>query len=61
VQIGSALRAMPESERWHERSVREHSAIVDSLRRRDARGARTRMRTHLAHTDQSVRAVLAVL
>jgi DNA-binding FadR family transcriptional regulator len=61
VQIGPALRAMPESERWHERSVREHAAIVDALRRRDARGARSRMRTHLAHTDQSVRALLVAL
>jgi DNA-binding FadR family transcriptional regulator len=61
VQIEPALRAMPESERWHERSVREHAAIVDALKRHDPRGARARMRTHLAHTDQGVRALLAAL
>jgi GntR family transcriptional regulator, transcriptional repressor for pyruvate dehydrogenase complex len=61
VQIGAALRAMPESQRWHERSIREHAAIVDALRRRDARAARARMRTHLAHTDQGVRALIVAL
>jgi DNA-binding FadR family transcriptional regulator len=61
VQIGPALRAMPESERWHERSLREHAAIVDCLSRRDVGGARSRMRTHLGHTDQGVRALLAAL
>lgn len=61
MQIGPALRAMPESTLWHERSVREHAAIVDCLTRREARGARARMRTHLAHTDQSARAVLMAL
>jgi DNA-binding FadR family transcriptional regulator len=61
MQIGGALRAMPESELWHERTIREHAAIVDAIEVRDSRAARARMRVHLVHTEQSVRALLEAL
>lgn len=61
LEISGALRGMPESELWHERTIREHATIVDAIEACDPRAARGRMRTHLAHTDQSVRALLAAL
>jgi DNA-binding FadR family transcriptional regulator len=61
MQIGGALSAMPESELWHERTIREHAAIVEAIQARNPRAARARMRVHLVHTDQSVRALLTAL
>jgi DNA-binding FadR family transcriptional regulator len=61
MQIGGALRGMPESELWHERTIREHRAIVDAIEAGDPRAARARMRVHIVHTDQSVRALLSAL
>ncbi len=61
LQIAAALRGMPESELWHERTMREHATIVEAIEARDPPGARSRMRVHLIHTDQSVRALLAAL
>jgi DNA-binding GntR family transcriptional regulator len=52
---------MPESELWHERTIREHAAIVNAIEVCDPRSARARMRVHLVHTEQSVRALLEAL
>jgi GntR family transcriptional regulator, transcriptional repressor for pyruvate dehydrogenase complex len=61
MQIGGALRGMPESELWHERTIREHAAIVEAIEAKDSRKAKARMRAHVLHTDRSVRALLSAL
>lgn len=59
--LNDALVALPESPLWHERSHREHAAIVAALRAGAADRARAAMRTHVANTESSVRTLLAAL
>jgi GntR family transcriptional repressor for pyruvate dehydrogenase complex len=59
--LNDALVVLPDSELWHARSNREHAVILAALERRDERGVRSGMRTHVDHTDQSVRALLRTL
>jgi DNA-binding FadR family transcriptional regulator len=61
MQLGTALRGMPDSALWHERTIREHAAIVQAIQARDPRRARARMRVHVVHTERSVRALLCSL
>ena len=59
--LNDALVVLPDSDLWHARSNREHAVVLAALERRDERKARSAMRTHVDHTDQSVRALLRTL
>jgi len=59
--LNDPLTALPESELWHERTYREHDAIVQALEQGDATAARRAMFAHVEHTDASVRVLLAAL
>lgn len=59
--LNPALALLPESDLWHERSNREHRAVVSALRAGHAERARGAMLRHVTHTDRSVRAVLRAL
>jgi GntR family transcriptional regulator, transcriptional repressor for pyruvate dehydrogenase complex len=59
--LNDPLTALPESELWHERTYREHQAIVDAVERGDAAAARRAMLVHVQHTDGSIRVLLAAL
>jgi GntR family transcriptional repressor for pyruvate dehydrogenase complex len=61
LELNDAMIALPESRVWHERSVREHEAIVDAVRARDRAGAEQAMRLHVTHTERSIEALLAAL
>jgi GntR family transcriptional repressor for pyruvate dehydrogenase complex len=61
VLLNDVLAVLPESRLWHERTAGEHAAILGTLEMSDAEGARRAMRAHVAHTDRSVRALLAAL
>jgi DNA-binding FadR family transcriptional regulator len=61
VVLNDVLAALPESQLWRERTRVEHAAVVLAIEARDPEGARRAMRTHVAHTDQSARALLAAL
>jgi GntR family transcriptional repressor for pyruvate dehydrogenase complex len=59
--LNDALVALPDSALWHARSNREHELLLHALDTGDGRAARRAMEIHVAHTDQSVRALLAAL
>jgi GntR family transcriptional repressor for pyruvate dehydrogenase complex len=61
ILLNDALVALPESELWHARSNREHAAVAAAVERGDERAARRAMRTHVQHTERSVRALLRAL
>jgi GntR family transcriptional regulator, transcriptional repressor for pyruvate dehydrogenase complex len=61
LELNDALIALPESRVWHERSTLEHEAILSAVRDRDPDAATTAMEAHIAHTSQSVKALLAAL
>jgi DNA-binding FadR family transcriptional regulator len=61
LELNDALIALPESHVWHERSALEHEAILQAVTDRDGAGAAAAMGTHIAHTGQSVEALLAAL
>lgn len=55
------LAALPESELWHARSHREHSAIIAAVEERDGSVAADFMREHAGATDIFAKALLEVL
>jgi DNA-binding FadR family transcriptional regulator len=59
--LNDALVALPDSALWHARSNREHELLLDAIDAGDGRAARRAMQTHVDHTDQSVRALIAAL
>ncbi|MDX6730469.1 MAG: GntR family transcriptional regulator, transcriptional repressor for pyruvate dehydrogenase complex [Baekduia sp.] len=59
--LNDAILAQPESDMWHERIHREHENILASLQARDAKRAMRAVRTHLEHSEQGIRAVIAAL
>ena len=59
--LNDALVALPDSALWHARSNREHELLLATVGAGDGRAARKAMEIHVAHTDQSVRALLAAL
>lgn len=61
LELNDALVALPESPVWHERSIREHEAILRAVTRRSRDAAIAAMEVHVAHTEQSVNALLAAL
>ncbi|MGZ4430894.1 MAG: FadR/GntR family transcriptional regulator [Gaiellales bacterium] len=61
VLLSDVLMALPESDVWQERTTREHAAVLRAVEAGDASAARKAMRTHVAHTEQSIRALLAAL
>jgi GntR family transcriptional regulator, transcriptional repressor for pyruvate dehydrogenase complex len=61
LELNDALVALPESPVWHERSALEHEAILRAVTDRNQAAAVGAMEAHLAHTAQSVNALLAAL
>jgi GntR family transcriptional repressor for pyruvate dehydrogenase complex len=61
LELNDALVALPESPVWHERSALEHEAILRAVTDRDRDAAAEAMDVHVAHTAQSVEALLAAL
>jgi GntR family transcriptional regulator, transcriptional repressor for pyruvate dehydrogenase complex len=61
LELNDAMIALPESDVWHERSALEHDAIIAAITDGDAGNAARVMQTHIAHTEQSVAALLAAL
>lgn len=61
LELNDAMIALPESPVWHERSALEHEAILGAVRDRNPDAATAAMEAHIAHTSQSVKALLAAL
>jgi DNA-binding FadR family transcriptional regulator len=61
LELNDALVALPESHVWHERSVHEHEAIARAVADADRGAATAAMDAHVAHTAQSVEALLVAL
>jgi GntR family transcriptional repressor for pyruvate dehydrogenase complex len=61
VLLNDVLAALPGSQLWRERTRVEHAAVVVAIELGDRERARQAMRAHVAHTDQSARALLAAL
>lgn len=61
LHLNSVLALLPDSQAWHEMSVKEHEAIVDALARRDPDAAHDLMYEHVKGTAGSVRALLKSL
>lgn len=61
LELNDALSALPESPVWHERSARQHEAILNAVREQDRDSAVLAMETHVAHTQKSVEALLSAL
>ena len=61
LELNDAMSALPESPVWHERSACQHEAILNAVREQDRDSAALAMETHIAHTQQSVEALLSAL
>jgi GntR family transcriptional regulator, transcriptional repressor for pyruvate dehydrogenase complex len=61
LELNDAMIALPDSPVWHERSAREHEAILDAVRERDPERAGIAMKTHVTHTERSIEALLAAV
>ena len=59
--LSEALVALPESGLWHDRTAREHAAIVEALARRDGGAAAAAMLRHVESTAKSIRALVNAL
>jgi DNA-binding GntR family transcriptional regulator len=55
------LALLPDSQAWHQKSVKEHEAILDAVSRRDPGAAYDLMYEHVKGTARSVRALLKSL
>jgi GntR family transcriptional regulator, transcriptional repressor for pyruvate dehydrogenase complex len=61
LELNDAFVALPESPVWHERSTLEHDEILRAVAGRNRDAAADAMEVHVAHTAQSVEALLAAL
>jgi GntR family transcriptional regulator, transcriptional repressor for pyruvate dehydrogenase complex len=61
LELNDVMSALPESRIWHERSAREHDAILSAVRERDRDAAAQAMQTHIGHTQSSVEVLLSAL
>jgi GntR family transcriptional repressor for pyruvate dehydrogenase complex len=61
VVLNDVLPALPESRMWHERTHRQHAALIAALRARDPKAARRAMAAHCADSAVSVHALLETL
>jgi DNA-binding FadR family transcriptional regulator len=59
--LSDALTVLPATRRWHLRTIKEHSAILDAIERRDADAASAAMHRHVLATEKNVDALLAAL
>lgn len=59
--LNNAILAQPETDLWHERIDAEHDELLAAIRARDPERAAAAMSTHLAHTEQGIRAMLKSL
>jgi DNA-binding FadR family transcriptional regulator len=61
LELNDAMTLLPESETWHRRISNEHESLLEAIRDRDRARARSAMEIHVANSEQSLRAILAVL
>jgi GntR family transcriptional regulator, transcriptional repressor for pyruvate dehydrogenase complex len=61
IVLNDVLPALPESRMWHERTHRQHEALLVALRHRDPKGARRAMVAHISDSAASIRALLETL
>lgn len=61
LELNPALQLLPDTPVWHDHSVKEHQAIFDALKAKDATGARDLMAAHITHAEQSIHALLKSL
>jgi DNA-binding FadR family transcriptional regulator len=59
--VNKGIAALPETDLWHERTNREHAAILAAICARDGSRAHAAMRAHVSNTDRSIRAFLAAM
>lgn len=59
--LNDAIAALPESRMWKQKTAKEHSVIVDALRRRKPTEAAKAMDAHAAWTEKSISALLTAL
>jgi len=59
--LNDAITALPESEGWQRRTIKDHGEILDAIEARDQETAATSMSRHAASTEKSVKALLAAL
>src|SRR5215813_10637544 len=61
LHLNLVLALLPESQAWHQKSVKEHEAILAAVARRDPGAAHDLMYEHVKGTARSVRALLKSL
>lgn len=61
LRLNDVMSLLPESDTWHRRLSGEHEAIVAAVHARDEEGTEVAMETHVAASDQGVRAVLTAI
>jgi GntR family transcriptional regulator, transcriptional repressor for pyruvate dehydrogenase complex len=61
LHLNLVLALLPDSQAWHQMSVKEHEAILDAVARRDPGAAHDLMYEHVKGTSRSVRALLKSL
>jgi GntR family transcriptional repressor for pyruvate dehydrogenase complex len=61
LHLNAVLALLPDSQAWHQKSVKEHEAILDAVARRDPDMAHDMMYEHVKGTARSVRALLKSL
>jgi DNA-binding FadR family transcriptional regulator len=61
LHLNSVLALLPDSQAWHQMSVKEHEAILAAVARRDPDAAHDLMYEHVKGTARSVRALLKSL
>ena len=61
LHLNSVLALLPDSQAWHQMSVKEHEVILDAVARRDPDAAHDLMYEHVKGTARSVRALLKSL
>jgi DNA-binding FadR family transcriptional regulator len=60
-QLNDAISLLPETEAWHNRIALEHDAILEAIQARDEAAADAAMARHLEASNQSIRALLAIV
>jgi DNA-binding FadR family transcriptional regulator len=61
LRLNDPMSLLPESDTWHRRISGEHETIVEAIEARDADAAEAAMDLHVAHSEQSLRALLAAI
>lgn len=61
LHLNPVLTLLPDSHAWHQKSVKEHEAILDAVARRDQQVAHDLMYEHVKGTARSARALVRSL